>query len=56
MVDAHQTDNSENQSEKHVDWKTPATQAGGDDCGGRLRVPGTKKQNSSLRRTLRRDP
>lgn len=58
MVDAHQTDNWENQSEKHGDWKAPATQAGGGDYGDRLRVPGTKKKKkpSSLRRTLRRDP
>lgn len=58
MVDAHQADNSENQSEKHGDWKTPATQAGGGDYGDRLRVPGTKKKKktSSLRRALRRDP
>lgn len=48
MVDAHQTDNSENQSEKHVDWKTPATQAGGDDYGDRLRVPGTKKKKKLI--------
>lgn len=45
MVDAHQTDNWENQSEKHGDWKAPATQAGGGDYGDRLRVPGKKKKN-----------